>query len=143
MRFLPPSRPTYQNHARKPLCGFTIRSAGLMLLAAATMVTLLGAATTTARAESLKTDAAKILNAKGCVTCHYIPGIPEAKGTVGPTLKNLKNRPRIVGGVLENTEENLRDWLKNPKMVKPNTMMPDLGLEDGEIEILLKFFNTL
>ncbi len=107
------------------------------------MVTFLGAATTTALAESLKSAAEKIFEAKGCKACHYIPGIPGAAGTLGPSLKNLKNRPRIADGVLENTDENLREWLKNPKNVKPNTMMPNMGLEDSEIEILLKFFNTL
>ena len=79
-------------------------------------------------------------------TAHQVVAIrksPGAAGTVGPSLKNLKNRPRIAGGVLENTDENLREWLKNPKSVKPNTMMPDTGLEDSEIEILLKFFDTL
>ena len=137
------SRSTNRNHAKKPWSGFTIRFAGLMLFGAAAMVTLLGATTPTARAESLKSAAEKIFEAKGCKACHYIPGIPGAAGTVGPSLKNLKNRPRIAGGVLENTDENLREWLKNPKSVKPNTMMPDTGLEDSEIEILLKFFDTL
>ena len=94
-------------------------------------------------AQSLKADAAKIIIARGCVACHYIPGIPEAQGTTGPSLKNLKNRPRLAGGILENTPENLRDWLKNPKKIKQNTMMPDLGLEDREIDILMKFFDTL
>ena len=120
-----------------------IGSAGLMLLGVATMVSLLGAGTTNAQAGSLKSAAEKIFEAKGCKTCHYIPGIPGAFGTVGPSLKNLKNRPRIAGGVLENTEENLREWLKNPGNVKPNTLMPNTGLEDSEIDILLKFFNTL
>lgn len=123
--------------------GILARPAILTLLVAVTMLAVLAVNPLQAMAQTLKADAAKILNARGCVACHYIPGIPEAKGTVGPSLKNLKNRPRLADGVLDNTPENLRDWLKNPKKIKPNTMMPDLGLEDGEIEILLKFFDTL
>ena len=87
--------------------------------------------------------AAQIIKAKGCGACHRIPGIPEAWGTVGPSLKGLAERPRIAGGRLENTDENLRDWLKNPKGSQSQAMMPNLGLEDSEIEILIAFLKTL
>ena len=84
-----------------------------------------------------------ILKSKSCGGCHYIPGLPEAMGTIGPSLKGLKDRPMIAGGKLENTPENLRDWLKNPKRILPSTMMPNLGLEDAEIEVLVKFLGKL
>lgn len=132
-----------RGHARDALGGIPANAPLLTFLLAATMLAALAVDPPQAMAQSLKAEAAKILNARGCVACHYIPGIPEAKGTVGPSLKNLKNRPRLAGGVLKNTPENLRDWLKNPKKIKENTMMPDLGLDDGEIEILMKFFDTL
>lgn len=132
-----------RGYAGRALDGILARPAVLTLLVAATMLAALAINPPQAMAQSLKADAAKILNARGCVACHYIPGVPEAKGTAGPSLKNLKNRPRLAGGILENTPDNLRDWLKNPKEIKPNTLMPDLGLEDSEIEILMRFFDTL
>jgi len=138
-----PFRRANRGHARRALDGILARPAVLTLLVAATMLAVLTVNPLQAMAQSLKADAAKILNARGCVACHYIPGVPEAKGTAGPSLKNLKNRPRLAGGILENTPDNLRDWLKNPKKIKQNTMMPDLGLEDREIDILMKFFDTL
>ena len=87
--------------------------------------------------------ALQIIKAKGCGNCHRIPGIAGAMGTIGPSLKGLGERPRIAGGRLENTDENLRDWLKNPKSIKSNTFMPNFGLEDSEIEILIAFLKTL
>ena len=87
--------------------------------------------------------ALQIIKAKGCGACHRIPGIAEARGTSGPSLKGLRERPRIAGGRRKNTDENLRDWLKNPKSIKSDTLMPNLGLEDSEIEILIAFLKTL
>ena len=87
--------------------------------------------------------AQQIIKAKGCGACHRIPGIAGAMGRIGPSLKGLRDRPRIASGRLENTDENLRDWLKNPKGIQTETMMPNLGLEDSEIEILIAFLKTL
>lgn len=95
------------------------------------------------KAESLKEAAAKIILDRGCVACHFIPGIPEAVGTMGPSLKNLMSREMIVNGKLENTPDGLREWLRNPKSISPSTMMPNLGLEESEIEVLIKYFKTI
>ncbi len=96
-----------------------------------------------AAAATEKSAALKIMRSKGCGACHIIPGIAGAMGTVGPSLKGLKERTRIAGGRLENSPENLRDWLKDPKSIKSDTMMPNPGLTDGEIETLIEFFKTL
>ena len=87
--------------------------------------------------------ALQIIKSKGCGACHRIPGVAGAMGTIGPSLKGFGERPRIAGNRLENTDENLRDWLKNPKKIKSDTMMPNLGLEDSEIETLIAFLKTL
>lgn len=87
-------------------------------------------------------SAKEILVGKGCVACHKIPGIPQAVGTIGPSLKGFASKRRFAGDVLENNRENLKKWLKNPKAVK-RTMMPNLRLTDAEIEILIEFLNTL
>ncbi len=80
-----------------------------------------------------------IVATKGCGVCHVIPGVPGAKGMVGPNLTGLANRDRIAGGAIENTEENLRAWLKNPQALKPGTSMFNPGLTDGEIDLLIEF----
>ena len=88
-------------------------------------------------------EAKSLLLSKGCSVCHNIPGVEGTYAKLGPSLKGLSNRDRIAGGILENNTENLKVWLKNPIAVKPNTLMPNMGLSDQEIDILIKFFDTL
>ncbi|MGZ8456868.1 MAG: c-type cytochrome, partial [Gemmatirosa sp.] len=38
----------------------------------------------------------------GCGSCHEIPGVPGARGNVGPSLATLRQRS-FVGGVLPHT----------------------------------------
>ena len=107
------------------------------------MALMLAAFATTGRAWADQAAAKAIVKGKSCGGCHYIPGVPGAMGTIGPSLKGLKDRVMIAGGKLENTPENLRGWLKDPKGILPETLMPNLGLTKEEIEILLEFLYTL
>lgn len=79
---------------------------------------------------------------KGCVACHTVEGVPGATGKVGPDLTTIASRPQIAG-VVENTPDNLKRWLKNPPALKPGTAMPNLGLTDEEVENLVAFLLTL
>ncbi len=79
---------------------------------------------------------------KGCTGCHTVQGIPEAQGKVGPELTHQASNPSIAG-VLPNTQENLREFLKDPAAVKPGTVMPNMALTDREIEALTAFLRTL
>ncbi len=88
-------------------------------------------------------EAKALLQAKACGACHVIPGVEGAYGKVGPSLKGLHERKRIVGDVLENNPKNLKAWLKNPKSIKSGTMMPNTGLTDEEVEILILYFDTI
>ena len=88
-------------------------------------------------------EATALLQAKGCGSCHVIPGVEGAYGTAGPSLKGLNERQRIVGGILKNSPENMKAWLKNPKSMKSGTMMPNTGLIDKEVEILIQYFDTI
>ena len=88
-------------------------------------------------------EATALLQAKGCGSCHVIPGVEGAYGAAGPSLKGLNERKRIVGGILKNSPENMKAWLKNPKSMKSGTMMPNTGLTDEELEILIQYFDTI
>jgi cytochrome c oxidase subunit 2 len=83
-----------------------------------------------------------IMKQHGCPGCHVIPGIPEAVGKIGPTLEGLGSRPRIASGSLRNSPENLARWLRNPKAVRM-TMMPNTGLTEEEIAVLVRFLESL
>ncbi len=95
-----------------------------------------GGAPTAERGKQLVTE-------KGCIACHVIKEVQGAVGTVGPTLDGLASRPTIAGGALPTSPANLRRWLTNPPAVKPGTLMPNLGLNPGEIDSLIEFLNTL
>src|SRR4051812_18035577 len=47
----------------------------------------------------------------GCGTCHTIQSLPNAHGLVGPPLTGLRDR-MYVAGMLQNTPENLRRWIR-------------------------------
>jgi cytochrome c2 len=89
------------------------------------------------------TQAKAILKAKACGSCHIIPGVEGAYSKYGPSLKGLGGRSRIVANTMENNAENMKDWLRNPKAVRPDTLMPNMGLSDEEIEILIEYFKTI
>jgi cytochrome c2 len=63
----------------------------------------------------------------GCGTCHVVPGVRGATGTVGPPLAGIAQRA-YIGGVLTNTPENLVRWLQDPPSVDPKTAMPNVGV---------------
>jgi len=120
------------------------------ILGVALVVTLLAALPCAAQSIKAKVQAPasaaltaqEIIRTHGCPGCHVIPGIPEAVGTIGPTLDGLGERQRIANGNLRNSPENLRRWLRNPKAVMM-TMMPNTGLTEAEIDVLIKFLEAL
>ncbi len=60
---------------------------------------------------------------KGCVGCHVIKGVEQARGQTGPDLTYLGSRTTLAAGTMANTEENLRLWLHDPGAVKPGNLM--------------------
>lgn len=58
-----------------------------------------------------------------CVLCHAIQGTP-APGVIGPNLTRLGSRMTLAAGMLENNQENLERWIRDPRSVKPGAQMP-------------------
>jgi cytochrome c2 len=67
----------------------------------------------------------------GCGGCHVIPGIRSARGVVGPALTDFAQRPYIAGVLVHDTLNLLR-WLQDPPALAPGTVMPGLGVTEGE-----------
>lgn len=83
---------------------------------------------------------------RGCVACHIVRSVPGAVGEVGPALDGVgdsANRPKIAGGVLDNSPENMKRWIMNPPALKPGTQMPNLNLASREADSLVAFLQTL
>ncbi len=70
-------------------------------------------------------------NKKSCPACHTIGG---EGGVLGPALTRAS---------LLYSPEWLFQWLKNPQAIKPNTKMPDQGLNDKEIKSVIAFLMGL
>jgi len=75
----------------------------------------------------------RLIASYGCGTCHSVPGVPGADGTVGPPLDDFYKRS-FIAGLLPNTETNLIRWLQDPQQVLPGNAMPNLGLSPAEAQ---------
>ena len=61
----------------------------------------------------------------------------------GPNLSTYGERS-YVAGILENTKENTKEWIKNSQEIKPGNKMPsfnDLGEE--ELDALAEYLHQL
>ncbi len=89
-----------------------------------------------------------------CTSCHAISGTA-ATAQLAPNLTHFATRTSFGGATLDNTEDHLRQWLRNPSSLKPMTPerndledgrvlgMPDLGLTEQQIDELIAFLGTL
>lgn len=84
----------------------------------------------------------RLLYSYGCGSCHTIPGVGEADGTIGPPLSGFGNR-LYIAGVLENTPNNLFRWIAQPQEVQPGNAMPDLGVTQQQARDMAAYLYTL
>jgi cytochrome c oxidase subunit II len=77
-----------------------------------------------------------------CGTCHRIAGT-SADGVFGPDLTHFMSRQTLGSGVAANNDENLRSWLHDPQVLKPGNRMPNMKLDDKEIDLVLAYLKTL
>lgn len=78
----------------------------------------------------------------GCGACHVIPGVPDARGRVGPKLEDFGNQ-MYVAGVMKNTSENVALWIRLPRAISAQTAMPDLHVTEEEARQIAAFLRTV
>jgi cytochrome c oxidase subunit 2 len=66
-----------------------------------------------------------------------------ASGTFGPDLSHLMTRQTLGSGVIPNTEENLRAWVKDPQAIKPGNLMPNMQLNPRELDEIVTYLSSL
>jgi cytochrome c2 len=83
-----------------------------------------------------------LMVAYGCGSCHVIPGVAGARGTVGPALTGFADRAYIAG-IIGNAPGGLISWLMNPTVHAPQTAMPDLGVSEPDARDMAAYLYTL
>ncbi len=78
----------------------------------------------------------------GCGSCHVIAGVSGATGAVGPSLNDL-SRHAYIAGKLQNTPNNLVQWIRFPQEVEPGVDMPDLGVSEAAARDIAAYLYTL
>jgi cytochrome c1 len=78
----------------------------------------------------------------GCGACHEIPGVPGARGAVGPSLAKFGQRT-MVAGRLANTPDNLMRWIQEPQSIEPGNAMPNLGVSTADARDIAAYLYTL
>ena len=86
------------------------------------------------RRENLKEDVQKgqeLVQQQPCLNCHSIRG---KGGKVGPDLSDVGTRLQPAFIYL---------WIENPQSFEPNTLMPNLGLNDEQLYPLTRYLMSL
>jgi cytochrome c oxidase subunit 2 len=71
----------------------------------------------------------QIFSGAACIGCHSIAGNPVAMGVTGPNLTHVGSRSTIAAGRFPNAAAYLALWIKNARAMKPEVLMPTLGLD--------------
>jgi cytochrome c oxidase subunit 2 len=71
---------------------------------------------------SLVAEGREAFKNKGCISCHMVRG-HEGVGSEGPDLTRVGARSTIAAGLLDNTPENLKQWVLHPNDIKPGNGM--------------------
>lgn len=100
--------------------------------------------------EAAKAYTPPVADAKGqqvfqqnCMACHGVQGqMPPA--VIGPELGFVGNRVSLAAGIVDNTPENLKAWIKDPASMKPGVKMPSFPqLSEEELDALVRYLEGL
>lgn len=86
---------------------------------------------------------------RSCAACHQIWDGQGARAPgQGPDLTHFASREEFAGAIFPRTDEELREWLRNPpakKAMQPerNLGMPNLNLTEEEIDALVAYMQAL
>jgi cytochrome c len=84
----------------------------------------------------------RIVDQYACGSCHIIPGVSGANGTVGPPLTAWSRRTYIAGKS-SNTPDNLVRFIRFPQSVEPGTAMPDLAVTEQDARDIAAYLYTI
>jgi cytochrome c oxidase subunit 2 len=77
-----------------------------------------------------------------CPLCHTIQGT-DAGGKTAPDLTHFASRRSIASATLPNRRGYLAGWIIDPQHVKPGNQMPSMTIEQGDLDPLLAYLESL
>ena len=92
--------------------------------------------------ESAASSGRRVFETQACINCHTVSGT-SATGRFGPDLTHLMSRATLASGAMDNTPENLRQWIKSPDTFKRGSLMPAMQLNDEQIDQVTAYLETL
>jgi cytochrome c oxidase subunit II len=84
----------------------------------------------------------QVFETTACVNCHTISGT-NAHGKFGPDLTHLMSRETIAAGAALNNHDNLRQWIKDPEVFKPGSLMPAMQLDEQDLNAVTDYLLSL
>ncbi|MEA2760799.1 MAG: cytochrome c oxidase subunit [Gemmatimonadaceae bacterium] len=72
----------------------------------------------------------QVFSSSACIGCHSIAGNPAAMGITGPNLTHVGSRSTLAAGRFPNAAAYMALWIKNARAMKPEVIMPTLGLDE-------------
>jgi cytochrome c oxidase subunit II len=84
----------------------------------------------------------QIFMSSPCPLCHTIQGT-DANGKTAPDLTHFASRRSIAAGTLPNRRGFLAGWILDSQHIKPGNYMPPIVLEQGEVEPLVTYLESL
>ena len=66
-----------------------------------------------------------------------------ATGRFGPDLTHLASRDTIASGAVPNTSANIRTFVDNPNHFKPGVLMPQMHLNDHDLDLVTAYLSSL
>lgn len=77
-----------------------------------------------------------------CGVCHVIPGIPGARGRVGPSLAAYR-RNVYIAGRYPNLPEVLVRFVRDAPSLAPDTAMPSIAMSEREARDIAAYLYSL
>src|SRR3984885_6250932 len=84
----------------------------------------------------------RLFESNACMNCHAVSGTP-ADGRFGPDLTHLMSRATIAAGGAVKPPKNFRHWIQDPSAIKPGSLMPAMQLNDGDLDAVVSYMETL
>ena len=85
---------------------------------------------------------AEFIKTMACGGCHTIRGTGLA-GVKGPDLTHIGSRTSLAAVTLPNTPENMTRWIADPQAVKPETLMPRIGMPPDKLAQIVAYLEEL